>query len=97
MTEYRYEARDLRTGTLLGDLPLGRVQWSQTLQRQGVRGTLRGRINLMQRAAPRKVVVEVGDMFVESPPGSGLYEYLGDPGDFVESPPGSGLYEWVGS
>lgn len=51
MAEYRFEARDLRTGVLLGDLPLGSVAWSQGFDGQGVRGTLRGRINLMQRAS----------------------------------------------
>lgn len=46
MPEYRYEARDMLTGELLGDLPLGDVRWQQG--RNGD-GDFSGRLNLNAR------------------------------------------------
>lgn len=57
MAEYRYEARDMKAGTLLGDLPLSAVTWQQILEQQGLRGVLNGRINLEQRSAIGRTII----------------------------------------
>lgn len=94
MAVYRYIAHDLRTGTRLGELPLGGVSYSEVLNGAG---ELIATIDLGGRSTPKRIPAPTADMFVEDPPGSGFYAYLGDPSDWVEDPPGSGLYEWVGS